>query len=395
VVGARGNIYALDIQSGCTTTFVANCSEKPMSDIAVTPSGKLYLCTTDSLFMLDPANPTSCFFLGTFNAEHITGLVVGEDGNIYAAGGGLTRYDPVTQVFTFLGNFPANVYSDGDLVIYNSRMYMSASDGKIYEININNPNLSTVFYNLNVTSVWGMVVVSVKCFNDPVARSRIIAFATVNDTYSTAYMIDMENKISFPQYCQPPVAILGSADFNAASVLGGEIGINNISVKSPACNEIANGSITVTTIPSVSNIYSFSLNGQPDVNEGIFKDLAAGVYTIQIKNQFGCYIDSTINMPYPAIGCKDSLFVPTAFTPNMDGLNDVFKPISFTPLANFEMMIYNRYGQLVFRSLTVNDGWDGAFKSIRQPSGVYVWQIRYKNFLGQLKNKKGIVALIR
>ncbi|MCL2131153.1 MAG: gliding motility-associated C-terminal domain-containing protein [Lentimicrobiaceae bacterium] len=88
------------------------------------------------------------------------------------------------------------------------------------------------------------------------------------------------------------------------------------------------------------------------------------------------------------------LFVPEAFTPNGDGLNDVFSAQSEEEYTYFEMSIYSRNGQLLFASKNIKHGWDGTYKGVPQPHGSYVYVIRYRDAAGQMHDKKGNFLLI-
>lgn len=70
--------------------------------------------------------------------------------------------------------------------------------------------------------------------------------------------------------------------------------------------------------------------------------------------------------------------VPNAFTPNGDGLNDEFKIVSNVILDEFQLQIYNRWGQLVFETSDQHIGWDGTYNGNSLKSGSYVWKINYK-----------------
>lgn len=89
----------------------------------------------------------------------------------------------------------------------------------------------------------------------------------------------------------------------------------------------------------------------------------------------------------------DSLYIPTAFTPNGDGLNDVFKASG--AVADFTMKVYNRWGQAVFQTSSLTRGWDGKFGNVLQSTGVYVFFVQYKNGAGRIIQRKGTVLLIR
>ena len=88
--------------------------------------------------------------------------------------------------------------------------------------------------------------------------------------------------------------------------------------------------------------------------------------------------------------------VPNAFTPNNDGLNDFFWPHNAIKADNLEFKVYNRWGQLVFHSDSWMDKWNGRLNGIDQPSGIYVWFLRYTyRPTGQKVFQKGTVMLIR
>ncbi|OFY48197.1 MAG: hypothetical protein A2W85_03270 [Bacteroidetes bacterium GWF2_41_31] len=94
-----------------------------------------------------------------------------------------------------------------------------------------------------------------------------------------------------------------------------------------------------------------------------------------------------------------SFFIPNAFTPNGDGLNDVFGAIPRLDYVNrFHISIYNRWGQLIFDTSNLNQGWDGTFKGEACQAGVYVYRIVYQDFgMGPQENKvmEGTVVLVR
>lgn len=89
------------------------------------------------------------------------------------------------------------------------------------------------------------------------------------------------------------------------------------------------------------------------------------------------------------------VFVPSAFTPNGDGRNDIFRPLAvgFTKLDYFR--VYNRWGQLVFETQTNERGWDGRINGQQQGSNTYVWVVKGTDYTGKVVTAKGTVTLIR
>lgn len=109
-----------------------------------------------------------------------------------------------------------------------------------------------------------------------------------------------------------------------------------------------------------------------------------------------------------AYGCSDTthetvwlvedytLYIPNAFTPNHDGKNDLFRPegISIDP-AQYEFMIYDRWGNQIFHTNTWGDGWDGTYKGDRCPDDVYVWRLLARDYLGRTHDRMGHLTLLR
>jgi gliding motility-associated-like protein len=88
------------------------------------------------------------------------------------------------------------------------------------------------------------------------------------------------------------------------------------------------------------------------------------------------------------------LFMPSAFTPNDDGLNDVYRIPQGVQIALKDFSVYNRWGNRVFRTTDLSKGWDGKWKGIKQDSGVYVFIVSGKDVKGPVF-LKGTFTLIR
>jgi len=109
-------------------------------------------------------------------------------------------------------------------------------------------------------------------------------------------------------------------------------------------------------------------------------------------DKYGCTAtDSvTINLTY------NNIFIPDAFTPNNDGLNDVFRVGNLGDYQVAEMSIYNRWGNLVYHVKDgENKGWDGTYNGAPQDIGVYDYLVVISKPGGTLQYYKGTVTLIR
>jgi gliding motility-associated-like protein len=112
------------------------------------------------------------------------------------------------------------------------------------------------------------------------------------------------------------------------------------------------------------------------------------------------------------LGCKDeisktievkndfNIYIPTSFSPNFDGLNDVFMPV-FSEYGldhkSFEMEIFDRWGHSLYRTKDVTKGWDGSVQNKGEPlkEEVYIYRIKYKDLDGNAYNKMGHVSLLK
>lgn len=134
------------------------------------------------------------------------------------------------------------------------------------------------------------------------------------------------------------------------------------------------------------------------------QDPPAQTYNVA-NTTYGALVKLIVTNNY---GCKDSLAkiikvinncyiaVPSAFSPNGDGLNDYLYPLNAYKAINLDFSVYNRFGQLLFHTTDWTNKWDGTFKGQGADPGTYVWILRYTNAdTGKLVEQKGSVVLIR
>lgn len=132
-----------------------------------------------------------------------------------------------------------------------------------------------------------------------------------------------------------------------------------------------------TTIPNPTGYY-------PDTGK-----ISYNLYTMSPK---GCEGNDSINVWVVGQG---SLFVPSAFTPNGDGRNDLFRPKSVGYRAYKYFRVFNRLGEMVYETETIGDGWDGRYKGHKADLGTYFWLLSAEDKDGKVFQKKGDVVLIR
>ncbi|MBR1990871.1 MAG: gliding motility-associated C-terminal domain-containing protein [Bacteroidales bacterium] len=104
-------------------------------------------------------------------------------------------------------------------------------------------------------------------------------------------------------------------------------------------------------------------------------------------------VDTTIYVNINVFDCE--LFVPTAFTPNGDGLNDEFLVHAPMEISNFEMLIFDKMSRSLFQTKEINYGWDGTSQGKPLPPGTYFYVITYRDALNEKHVMKGQLVLIR
>jgi gliding motility-associated-like protein len=115
-------------------------------------------------------------------------------------------------------------------------------------------------------------------------------------------------------------------------------------------------------------------------------------YLIDITDKHTCITTDSILMQ---VLKKPGYYLPTAFTPNGDGLNDNVRPylVGMKSLKSFS--VFNRWGSLVFMSKREGEAWDGKYKGEDLDTGVYVWMLEFYNSDNKLITEKGTITIIR
>jgi gliding motility-associated-like protein len=142
---------------------------------------------------------------------------------------------------------------------------------------------------------------------------------------------------------------------------------------------------TPATGLSVNNIYN-----PVGTYNGSFDSIR---YRVYVFDEAGCVDSSFITVK--VFKTEPQVFVPSAFTPNKDGKNDLFRPIAvgLTKIEYFR--VFNRWGEMVFSTTINGHGWDGRIKGQDQGTGTFVWLVKGVDYTGKSVFHKGTVTLIR
>lgn len=158
------------------------------------------------------------------------------------------------------------------------------------------------------------------------------------------------------------------------------------------------GSLTFTnTSIGFNNVFWDLSNGQTFNNANIVSGMfeTPGNYLVALiaSDTYGCR--DTLYYPVEC-GCSNpDLYVPNAFTPNADGVNDEFKIIGGLCVESFECLLFNRWGTLIKTINNLEDSWDASFKGTAVEQGVYTYRITSKLKSGKQVVKTGHVTVLR
>lgn len=174
--------------------------------------------------------------------------------------------------------------------------------------------------------------------------------------------------------------------------------VANFAVSSTTVDAVYDPYVSITNLSDAQ--YYFYSWGDGQTTTSPYADHAyttPGTYTITqiVKNGYGC-TDTTSRMVVS--NPSHTIYIPTAFTPNNDNNNEIFKAEG-NQVENFTINIFNRWGQQVFASSDMRTGWDGSFQGATCQPGVYTYKVTYNaidvNGVAQPQVLDGTVNLIR
>lgn len=160
----------------------------------------------------------------------------------------------------------------------------------------------------------------------------------------------------------------------------------------PSCTT-TKGSISVNS--PVGNNYEYSINGITYQPSFVFSNLDTGAYLVTVRDRLsGCESVPAAITITADVAVRGFYYLPNAFTPNNDGLNDCFGVKNWGLIKEFKLKVYNRWGEEVFYTTNPNQCWNGTYKGAAAVPGNYVYHIRVVSMCGTVE-RKGNLALIR
>ncbi|MCX6324126.1 MAG: gliding motility-associated C-terminal domain-containing protein, partial [Sphingobacteriales bacterium] len=243
---------------------------------------------------------------------------------------------------------------------------------------------------------------------------------SINITFNSAPTVNLGNDTTF---CQGQTIILnaGSATSyvwsngsTASSINASTSGTYWVQANNGQCFKRDSINITFNSAPTVNlgNDTTLCQGQSVTLNGGLATSYlwsngstassinasTSGTYWVQANNG-QCFKRDSVSIDIsncePNVFTPCQLFVPKAFTPNGDGINDKFCPLTICSFQHYELLIFNRWGELIFKTSNQTNKWDGKYKGSDCSAGVYIYTITYKFLSQQAKNAYGSITLLR
>lgn len=244
------------------------------------------------------------------------------------------------------------------------------------------------------------------CFGDSVRLYPVITapsyFSNYSYTWSPATGLDSADILS-PLFYEPPGSYTYVFTINAPVPFG--CTLNDTIAINIFDKPVLTGVTASQTIPygssiqlnaSGANFYVWVPNNgtlnNPNISDPIATPLDSTTYMVAGMDSAGCSDTAWIAIN---IGYSNAIFIPTAFSPNNDGKNDVFRIRNITGQKLLEMRIFNRWGKQLFYSTDPDMGWDGTYKGVPQDIDTYSYLIILDDPNGKEQMYKGTVTLVR
>ncbi|MEL7249776.1 MAG: gliding motility-associated C-terminal domain-containing protein [Bacteroidota bacterium] len=118
----------------------------------------------------------------------------------------------------------------------------------------------------------------------------------------------------------------------------------------------------------------------------------AGIYQVTLQNNCTTITD---DIRVSIEDCTCNVYIPSAFSPNRDGINDQFEVYTPCAISDFSLQIFDRWGGLIFQSTSISEPWNGIGGNKKAEPGVYLYQLQYRDRLGDWQQRSGEVHLVR
>ena len=411
------NILTVGTIVGNQVTNCRSYSTDYFNALTVDKNGIVYGSNYNVLFKMDPANNYTAVIVGTMPFISGGDLMFYKDELYMAASGGIVKVDIkdpskstlVVPTASNIYGLAAVGYSSNANIVYALASNFSKTD--VYQVDLDNKTLSAKIITLPFESydaasivedgltLPGIKIVKIDQAADcPFTGNGNVVITTDNALTGYNYTIDGTTNMSGrftgltpgDHYLTVTVGndrkdtVIVIPDYKAIAPVVSYV------KKDVVCDSKGNVKFNLS---ASSTLYKIVFNGVSYPYDHEFNGLDSGAYKFDVILPSGCLFD-TYNI---TVGKEDCLVLnyPNTFTPNGDGVNDVFIHLASSTANKLTLRVFNRYGVVVFISTNTYTGWNGQYKGQNAPEGVYYWVASYTDSKGAVQTKKGYVALLR
>ncbi len=247
-----------------------------------------------------------------------------------------------------------------------------------------------------------MCVISYNCFHDT-AYLDVTVLDPGSGTNTNASFCEGES-YTFDAFQDGATYLWDNGDTLSAQTYT-ESGVHYVTVSVAGCAYTDTITVTSNPNPSIELGPDFEICGEDVIsapegfssyewndgsNELFLITSNPGTYSLEVTDANGCTASDTITLTN---GCADHVAFPNAFSPNQDGVNDLFIPNYSGDIKDYHLEIWNRWGQLVFDTDEISKGWNGRFEEEDQPVGTYIYIWRAKLNGEKLEDQSNLVLV--
>lgn len=371
------SIRIIDISS-CTADVTPFACKPDFLSMTLVHDTLYFITVNDGLYRTFIRNSNRCEKV--MNIRPLNSLTADKNGMLYGAmANSFVKIDVHNKTAEeFFMPYPAA----GDMIFYKDKLFLAASPGQIVEVNIDDPLESKVYMDLGRGGIYGLITVAGGC-----NRNKVYALAA-NGVTTQLIELNMENKTNLGVKCEVKGTYHDAASTAENGLVSG-LSIVKMQTRDVCLASSIPSSIKVTAAGAAS--FTYQLNNAYSNTTGIFENLAKGNYTVHITSPEGCAVDTTVTIEERFCDVK----LPSAFTPNGDRLNDVFRPLGLKLSGDAVLCIYNIWGERIFRTTDIIHGWDGTINNTPQAPGTYIWTFSYSPADNKTEFLRGTVVLLR
>lgn len=270
-----------------------------------------------------------------------------------------------------------------------------------YEVTVTGANnvALTKKFMIGVTDVqWGVVVKPPDCYGD---HNATITLAMKEGYPPGEYMLKNSGVQRDPVFGGLKA---GKYNFMITDARGCSTAIEELSIPQPdplsfdavtkdvSCSDTRDGKISLD-VKGGTAPYTFRMETGTWQPENGWQQLDAGRYYYEVKDNHECQVKGASDIIKNIREC--AVFVPTAFSPNGDGQNDLFRVKLHDDVHDFRLDIFSRWGQQVFSTTNPEGAWNGELRGKQQAAATYIWVLTYTDSRQQARKQTGVVTLIR